>query len=116
MRANDAALFQMIHAARLALDFAGEMSPAEFFLDPKTQSAALFQILLFAEGARQVAPGFREKHAEVPWSLLLTLRDRILRDGGMLDPIEVWNTLHRDLPSLLSRLETLLLREDFNPV
>jgi uncharacterized protein with HEPN domain len=52
-------LLDILKAARLTIEFKGQMDKAEFLADLKTQSAVLHQLLIIGEAVKRLSPEFR---------------------------------------------------------
>lgn len=106
MQRDDAALHDIVRAARLALDFAGDVvNVDELERDVKTQSAVLHQLLILGEAVKRLSPAFRDARPDVPWREIAGMRDILIHAYDAVDLDEVWRVLERDLPALLVKLE-----------
>lgn len=101
-------LLDIVHAARLIIRFAENMTFEEFVDDERTQSAALYQILVIGEAVKRLSSEFRAQHPHIPWKLIAGMRDRLIHGYDVIDWVEVWNTVRRDIPDLLREIEALL--------
>lgn len=104
---DDAAVLDILKAARLALEFKGTDRKSAFFDDLKSQSAVLHQLLLLGEAVKRLSPGFRDGHPELPWRDIAGMRDKLVHEYDAVDLEEVWNTVSSDVPSLIAFLEPL---------
>jgi uncharacterized protein with HEPN domain len=109
MKRDDAAVLDVLRAARLARSFVSEMTRESFEADVKTQSAVLHQLLVIGEAAKRVAEEFRAQHAHIPWRAMAGMRDRVIHAYDDVDLDEVWKTLTADLPTLIPLLEAIAL-------
>jgi uncharacterized protein with HEPN domain len=101
-------LLDIVHAARLIIRFTENMTFEEFVDDERTQSAALYQILVIGEAVKRLSSEFRAQHPHIPWKLIAGMRDRLIHGYDVIDWVEVWNTVRRDIPDLLREIEALL--------
>jgi uncharacterized protein with HEPN domain len=101
-------LLDIVHAARLIIRFTENMTFEEFVHDERTQSAALYQILVIGEAVKRLSSEFRAQHPHIPWKLIAGMRDRLIHGYDVIDWVEVWNTVRRDIPDLLREIEALL--------
>lgn len=105
MQHDEAALHDIIRAARLALIFAEDVADAEELeRDLKTRSAVLHQLLILGEAVKRLSPAFRQSRPEVPWREIAGMRDILIHAYDAVDLDEVWRVLERDLPFLLAQL------------
>jgi len=66
----------------------------------------LFEII--GEAANQVSEEFREEVPEIPWSVIIGMRNRLIHAYFSINLDVVWSTLKDDIPSLITELEKLL--------
>lgn len=107
MSRDDAALLDMLAAARLVVEFRGGDDKRSFLDDPKTQSAVLHQLLVLGEAAKRVSEAWRARHPEIPWRAITGMRDRLIHEYAAVDLGEVWKTARTDVPQLLALLGPL---------
>jgi len=111
MQRDDAAVLDILAAARAAIQFLGDLSTDELERDGKTQSAVLHQLLVIGEAAKRVSTEFREQHPRVPWRAMTGMRDKLVHEYDDVDLDEVRNTVVRDLPNLIAALERFAPRQ-----
>lgn len=58
--------------------------------------------------ARLVLEFTRGMDAAVPWTLIAGMRDQLIHAYDAVDLDEVWRTVHRDIPDLLTKIEPLI--------
>jgi uncharacterized protein with HEPN domain len=104
---DDATLLDILRAARLALDFRGQIDKSGFLGDLKTQAAVLHELLVLGEAVKRLSTPFREQHSEIPWKAVAGMRDRLLHGYDDVDLDLVWKTLEEDLPELIDLVEKL---------
>ena len=107
MSSDDAALVDIVKAARLVVSFRGDADKTAFLADQKTQSAVIHQLLVIGEAVKRLSKPFRQRHPGVPWRLIAGMRDKLIHHYDAVDLDEVWKTAHDDVPRLLSMLEPL---------
>ena len=108
MRRDETTLLDIVEAARLVVDFAQELSKADFLDDFKTQSAVLYQLIVMGEAVKRLSAEFRAQHTEIPWSLIAGMRDHLIHGYDIVDWNEVWKTATSDVIALLAQIEPLL--------
>jgi uncharacterized protein with HEPN domain len=64
--------------------------------------------IIIGEAANQIPEEIEEKHAEIPWSLMRAMRNRIVHAYFEVDEKLMWDTVQNDLPPLIPELEKLL--------
>ena len=50
---------------------------------------------------------FKEQHADIEWSQIFGMRNRLVHDYGNVDYSIVYETISMDIPQLKSRLEDI---------
>jgi len=90
------------------------LSSAAFATDDKTQDAVLRNIEVMGEAARNVQrhhADFAAAHAEVPWALMVGMRNRVSHGYFAVDWDLIWATVQQDLPALLTQVNALLTEQ-----
>jgi uncharacterized protein with HEPN domain len=108
MSRDDAVLLDMLIAAQRAMAFSTGVTQDQLGSDLKTQSAVLHQLLVLGEAAKRLSDDFREGHPQTPWKAIAGMRDRIIHGYDDVDLGEVWRTIEKDLPGLISTLQRLV--------
>jgi len=111
MRRDDATLLDIAHAARMVLGFVQGLEKDVFLGDLKTKSAVLYQLLVIGEAVKRLSFEFRDRHGEIPWSLITGMRDHLIHGYDIVDWDEVWKTVTIDMSDLINRIELLLPKE-----
>jgi uncharacterized protein with HEPN domain len=57
------------------------------------------------EAVKRLSDDFRARHAEIPWTLMAGMRDKLIHGYDIVDLGEVWKTAKREVPDLLQWLE-----------
>jgi uncharacterized protein with HEPN domain len=66
----------------------------------------LFEII--GEAASQVSEELREGVPEIPWSVIIGMRNRLIHAYFSINLDVVWSTSNDDIPSLIAELKKLL--------
>ncbi|TWT44676.1 hypothetical protein RAS1_10910 [Phycisphaerae bacterium RAS1] len=104
MPRDDAVVLDIEHAARLAQQFVAGLDRDGFLADVKSQSAVLHQLPIIGEAVKRLSSQYRDAHPLVPWGLIAGMRDKLIHAYDAVDLEEVWRTVQRDLPNLLTEL------------
>ena len=86
------------------------MAEDAFLADEKTQDAVVRNFEILGEAAHNVEklhPAFATRHAQVPWALMYTMRNRVPHGYFKVDFEIVWKTIHNDLPVLHQQVQAL---------
>jgi uncharacterized protein with HEPN domain len=101
-------LLDIVTAAKLVVEFVQDMAKTLFVEDIKTQSAVLHQLLVIGEAVKRLSQDFRIQHPEIPFTLIAGMRDKLIHEYDDVDLDEVWKTAQRDVPKLLSHIESYI--------
>ena len=75
---------------------------------PIERAAAERLLTVIGEAAKNVSPGFREEHPEIPWKGMTGLRDRLVHHYFGVDYEAVWATITEDLPGMETQVRAAL--------
>ena len=91
--------------------YVGGMTETAFLDDEKTQDAVVRNFEIIGEAANNVErfhAAFAAAHADVPWALMYTMRNRVAHGYFKVDFELVWKTIHADLPVLRGQVFQLM--------
>jgi uncharacterized protein with HEPN domain len=88
--------------------FAHGMDFDSFRADLKTLKAIELDLIVIGEAANQIPDDIEEAYPQIPWSLMRAMRNRLVHVYFSVDERLLWDTIHNDLPVLLSALQPLL--------
>lgn len=69
-------------------------------------------IEIIGEAASRVSKESRERSPEIPWAVIVAMRNRLIHAYYDVDLDRVWDTITGDLPPLILSLENLLEKEN----
>lgn len=101
---------QILDAAVTATEYVDGFSKEDFLADKRTQQAVVLNILIIGEVATKIAQNysnFAKANAEVPWTSMRNMRNRIAHGYYDIDFEVVWDTLLLSLPPLIDSLSDL---------
>lgn len=87
------------------------LSATAFAADDKTQDAVLRNIEVIGEAARNVQrhhADFAAAQAQVPWAVMVGMRNRVSHGYFAVDWDLIWATIQHDLPPLYVQINALL--------
>jgi uncharacterized protein with HEPN domain len=88
-----------------------DIDEVAFLNDIKTQDAVIRNFEIMGEAAHNIERYHAQlaaAHADVPWNVVYTMRNRVSHDYFQADLELVWKTIHTDLLELHSQIRTLL--------
>ena len=102
----------MIEAAETACDFISGRSRS----DPDSDRMLVFGLVraieIVGEAASRLTLPTRDAAADIPWPLIVSMRNRLIHAYFDIDHEIVWKTVSEELPQLLPRLRILLRGAD----
>lgn len=103
-----ASLRHMLDHSREALDLIKEKSRRELD-DDRVLSLALVRLLeIIGEAASRVSEAIRKRHPEIPWTQIISLRNRLIHGYDSVDMDILWEILKKDIPPLIRQLHKII--------
>lgn len=65
-------------------------------------------IEIIGEAAARIGETTRARAPDIPWNIIVGMRNRLVHAYFDVDTQVVWKTTHTELPALKERLQTLL--------
>ena len=97
----------MIEAAESAINFVTGRQRADLSSDQMLLFALVRAIEVVGEAASRVTEVTRRAAAEIPWSSVVSMRNRLIHAYFDVDNDVVWKTATEELPALLPTLRAL---------
>ena len=69
------------------------------------QDSMMFRLIQISENARKLTDRYKKQHSSIPWTAISGLRNRLVHDYGNVDFSIVFDTLKKDIPDLMDRME-----------
>jgi len=98
-------LRHMLDYSREAVEIAKEATRTELDTNRLLELALVRLLELVGEAAGRVSPGAQANYSEIPWSLIVGMRNRLIHGYDAVDHDVLWDTLTEDLPRLIDELE-----------
>jgi uncharacterized protein with HEPN domain len=96
------------------IDFAGKvvaytdgLDQAGFVASGLTYDGTLRNLELIGEAATHIPDEVRKAHPEIPWRMIIAIRNRIIHGYLGIDDDTLWSIISDDVPELLPLLQTL---------
>lgn len=105
---KDAArLWDMLDAARAAVEFTDGLRYEHFVADRKTRNAVERNLEIVGEAARCVSVSVRENCPDIPWKSMIGFRNVLAHEYGDIRYEIVWSVVQQKLPPLIRQLEAM---------
>ena len=109
MNANDEIRMRhMLDAAHTAMRLAQGRTRLDLDEDEGLILSLTKAVEMIGEAARHVSEPARGEMPAIPWTQIIAMRHRLVHAYFDIDPEVLWQTVRRDLPSLIAQLEPLL--------
>ena len=105
MSRDKAHLADILDAARIIQQHLGGMTREQFLADQRTQDAVVRRFEIIGEAARHLSPVTLKALPDIPWNLMVGMRNLLIHDYDDVDPKRVWTDSQNDLPPPIARLE-----------
>jgi uncharacterized protein with HEPN domain len=100
----------MVRAAETACDFVSGRTSGDLDTDQMLVFALVRAIEIVGEAASRVSTPTRQVTAEIPWTLIVSMRNRLIHGYSDINHEVVWKTATEELPELLPKLRALIGR------
>ncbi|WP_439549979.1 HepT-like ribonuclease domain-containing protein [Falsiroseomonas sp.] len=98
----------MLVWAMQALSHAEDLDETRFRASKLHQGAITHCLTIVGEAASRTSPAFRSRHAHIPWSVIIGMRNKLIHDYGGVALKVVWVTVTEDVPDLIAQLRVIL--------
>ena len=91
--------------------YTAELNEAAFLDDDLVQDAVIRNIEIIGEASNKILRAdqeFAERHSNIPWQVMYTMRNRVSHGYDTIDLEIVWQTIQRDLPGLGAQIQRAL--------
>jgi uncharacterized protein with HEPN domain len=97
----------MLDAARAADGFARGRTREDLDADLMLQCPLARAVELIGEAASRLPAEYRAAHPQIPWSVIIGMRNRLIHGYFDVDLNILWETASRDISSLITELAGL---------
>jgi uncharacterized protein with HEPN domain len=98
----------MIDAAKTAVGFVSGRARGDLDTDRMLVFSLVRAIEIIGEAASRMSRSTCEAAPDIPWSLIVSMRNRLIHAYFDVDHEIVWKTATEELPQLLPRLRALI--------
>ena len=101
-------LKHMLDAAVEIVTFTKDKSQYDFKMDRKLHLSVVHLLEIIGEAGAQISDEVKEKYADIPWSGIIGMRNRLIHGYFDINLVVVWKTVTEDIPSLIQQLEPII--------
>lgn len=104
-------LHHILQAIQRIERYTVDLDQPAFLASEEKQDAVIRNIEILGEAARSIErhyPDFAARHADVSWTDIYLMRNRVAHGYFSVDLEIVWKTIRHDLPELAARVSALL--------
>lgn len=105
-------LEKMQENVEFILEHMDGVSKSDLENDPVLLDSMMLRLVQISEDARNLSDSFREKNAQIPWTDIYGLRNRIVHDYGHVDLGIIYDTLKSDVPDIKAFIENSIYTTD----
>ena len=98
-------LLDILESAKLAVSHLYGKSLEDFQQDILYQDAIVRRLEIIGEAANRVSPERQSELPELPWRAMIGMRNLMIHQYDAIDFKVVWDTVQRDLPSIIAQIE-----------
>jgi uncharacterized protein with HEPN domain len=102
---DDAYMLDMLLTERKVQSYTRNVNWERFRDDDLIQNAVMHQIQIIGEAARKISRQYRDAHSEIPWRMIIGMRNRLVHEYFDIIPERVWDVVDRDIPELIRLIE-----------
>jgi uncharacterized protein with HEPN domain len=104
-------LRHMLDHAREAVGLLQGKSRADLNSDRLLGLALVRLMEIIGEAANRVSLEYQSRHLSIPWSQIVSFRNRLIHGYDAVDMDILWQILKQDMPRLINALENLVAQE-----
>jgi len=108
MSRDDTYLVDILESAKIAWDYVFDKTWDEFHADIQCQDAVVRRIEIIGEAARRLSQETRDKHPQIPWREMTSMRNLVIHEYDVVDINQVWDTVQKRLPPLIAELSKIV--------
>ena len=98
----------ILEACKLVISYTSNLAKDEFLNDVKCQDAVIRRFEIIGEAARRISEEMKSKYPEIPWHEMTGMRNIMIHEYDDVDMVIVWETVKKDIPSLISSIEKII--------
>jgi len=106
-RSDQVYLQDILESIRMIFSYVDKRTESDFMIDFMLQDAVIRRFEIIGEAATKISTDFKVRHSEVQWSLMKSMRNKLVHEYFGISPATVYLTIQIDLPVLKEQLEKM---------
>jgi uncharacterized protein with HEPN domain len=98
----------MLDAALEIQQYVQSATREDLSRDPKLVHSLVHLFEIIGEAANQISDELREKTSDIPWFIIIGMRNRLIHAYFSIDLNVVWSTSKVDIPMLITEVKNLV--------
>ena len=111
MKSDEVFLKHILDEVEFVLKGTSGITFEEFITDDVLTRACTRSLEITGEAVKNLSPSIRKRHKSIDWTKIAGLRDRLIHGYFDISYDLVWETVIRDLPPLIVKLDKVLAEE-----
>jgi uncharacterized protein with HEPN domain len=104
---DKARIDHMLEAAKKAVKLTEKRKRSDLDTDELLSLGLTRLFEIIEEAAAHVSDATRTKHADIPWTQMIGMRNRLIHGYDIIDADVIWQTVTEDLPVLIKTLDRI---------
>jgi uncharacterized protein with HEPN domain len=97
----------ILESISLIESYTSQMSREDFLKSRQIQDAVMRRLEVIGEATKNIPPGFREEHPDIPWREIAGMRDVLIHEYFGVDLELTWRTVKENIPYLKQKLSQI---------
>ena len=81
---------------------------SKFDKEEETQNSIIYYLQILGEAASAIPQDFRDRHPEIPWRPMISMRNKLIHHYDGIDLDVVWETATLSIPDLKPKIDAIL--------
>jgi len=108
MKRDDSVFLKhILDSAKKINEFTHEKTREDLDLDEKLALAIIRLFEIIGEASNSISDDFQNKHQEIPWVKLISMRNRLIHGYFDVNYDIIWKTIKQDIPELITLIEKI---------